>query len=71
MRDAKKWTKATRVSGGGVHLYIPSETVRNALQGSGLDITSSDLEVAFYALKGRKNRASVLIRLKVGDKPHL
>ena len=60
----RKWTKATRIKGGGVHLYIPSEVVNMALAQGGVDVTEQNLEVCAVPMKDRGKRANIRIRMR-------
>ncbi len=64
LREMRKWTKATRVKGGGVHLYIPSEVVNMALTQGGIDVSENNLEVSFVAMKDSRDRANVRVRMR-------
>ena len=66
-REPRKWNKATRVGGGGIHLYIPQEIVEMALVGANIPKDSKNLSARVYGLNSKKNgSARILVKLRVG-----
>jgi hypothetical protein len=64
-RNPEDWNKAVRNGKGGALVYINGDDLRIALNGSGINPDSKNLEVRAYgARKGRKGMARVILTIR-------
>lgn len=67
-RNAALWNKATRISNGGIHLYIPKEIVERSFKGANIPADSRIIKVRVYGLNSKKNgSARILVKLRVEE----
>lgn len=66
--EPRAWRRATRVSNGGIHVYIPKELLERALEGATLPTDSKSLSVRAYGLRSdTPGSARIILKLVARD----
>ena len=65
-QEPQEWTKATRRTqgGGGLHLYIDADTLKDAFDYAGIDYFENELEIKRYPMKDKKGIAKIILKIR-------
>lgn len=68
--EPRAWRRATRVSNGGIHVYVPKELLERALDGASIPIDSKALQVRAYGLQSdTPGSARIILKLAIAREP--